>query len=60
MGFSYGDDVPEVSLGLIGTVAEPDDLQYSVPDLLEDNDDPAVVNLMKDLCVEVANALERD
>jgi hypothetical protein len=58
MGFMYGEDVPAVTLGLIGTVAELDDPEYSVPDLLEDNDDPAVMNLMKDLCVEVANALD--
>jgi hypothetical protein len=36
-----------IVIGLIGTLAEPDDPEYSIPDLLEDNDDPAVTNLMK-------------
>jgi hypothetical protein len=57
MGFLGGDDVPAVSLHLIGTDASFDGPQYSVPRFVEGEDNPAVMSLMDEVCKEVANAL---
>jgi hypothetical protein len=56
LGFLGGDEVPAVSLDLIAVL--DGGRQYIVPRILEDDDDPAVMDLMRDLCIEVANALD--
>jgi hypothetical protein len=58
IGTLGGDDMPAVSLGLVGAFAELDDPRYSVPEIAGDGDDVAVANLMKELCTEVADALD--
>jgi hypothetical protein len=57
IGSAERHDEPAVSLDLIGTVAEIDDPRYSVPDFAEDSDDLSITALIKELCIEVADAL---